>query len=60
MDKVKTPKRIVHCSDGIYEEYSEDEGELLILVKNFLKLDQAVFETVREITLLTQRKMPNS
>ena len=45
---MKTPKRIVHCSDGIYEEYSEDEGELLIVVKNFLNLDQAVFETVRE------------
>ena len=23
--KIRTPKRIVHCSDGIYEEYS-DEG----------------------------------
>ena len=23
--KIRTPKRIVHCSDGVYEEYSDDE-----------------------------------
>ena len=23
--KIRTPKRIVHCSDGIYEEYSDEE-----------------------------------
>jgi hypothetical protein len=23
--RVKTPKRVLHCSDGVYEEYSEDE-----------------------------------
>ena len=27
--KIRTPKRIVHCSDGVYEEYSEDEGKNL-------------------------------
>ena len=25
--KIRTPKRIVHCSDGIYEEYSDDEDD---------------------------------
>jgi len=25
--KIRTPKRIVHCSDGVYEEYSEDEDD---------------------------------
>ena len=24
--KIRTPKRIVHCSDGVYEEYSDEEG----------------------------------
>ena len=24
---VRKPKRIVHCSDGVYEEYSDDEGK---------------------------------
>ena len=23
--KIRTPKRIVHCSDGVYEEYSDEE-----------------------------------
>ena len=23
--EIKKPKRIVHCSDGTYEEYSDDE-----------------------------------
>ena len=26
--KVKVPRRLIHCSDGIYEEYSTDEEEL--------------------------------
>ena len=26
--KKKIPRRIIHCSDGIYEEYSTDEEEL--------------------------------
>lgn len=25
--EIRKPKRILHCSDGIYEEYSEDEEE---------------------------------
>lgn len=25
--EIRKPKRILHCSDGIYEEYSEDEDE---------------------------------
>jgi len=25
--KIRTPKRIVHCSDGVYEEYSDEEDE---------------------------------
>lgn len=25
--KMKTPKRVIHCSDGILEEYSTDEEE---------------------------------
>ena len=24
--KIRTPKRIIHCSDGILEEFSDDEG----------------------------------
>jgi hypothetical protein len=24
---IKKPKRVIHCSDGIYEEYSSDEEE---------------------------------
>ena len=24
--QIKKPKRIVHCSDGTYEEYSDDEN----------------------------------
>ena len=26
--KKKVPRRVVHCSDGVYEEYSTDEDEL--------------------------------
>jgi len=26
--KIKVPRRVVHCSDGVYEEYSTDEDEL--------------------------------
>ncbi len=26
--KKKVPRRLVHCSDGIYEEYSTDEEEI--------------------------------
>ena len=26
--KKKVPRRVVHCSDGVYEEYSTDEEEL--------------------------------
>lgn len=25
--KVKVPKRVIHCSDGVVEEYSEDEAD---------------------------------
>jgi len=25
---IKKPKRVIHCSDGVYEEYSSDEEEV--------------------------------
>ena len=24
---IRKPKRVIHCSDGVYEEYSSDEEE---------------------------------
>jgi hypothetical protein len=26
--KVKVPRKVIHCSDGVYEEYSTDEEEV--------------------------------
>ena len=25
--EIRKPKRVVHCSDGVYEEYSDEEGK---------------------------------
>ena len=25
---IRKPKRVIHCSDGVYEEYSDDEEEI--------------------------------
>lgn len=27
--QIRKPKRIIHCSDGIYEEYSDEEEEVV-------------------------------
>lgn len=41
--KVRTPKRILHFSDGILEEYSDDE------VDNTPKEEQAIVDPVSHI-----------
>lgn len=32
--QIRRPKRILHCSDGVYEEYSSDEEEVPVDPKN--------------------------